>query len=74
MSQWCVSRLVKMVKGSSVPRWSAGEAPVTQCRRARGLAFDWNDDAGGEPKLWGVATHGWSDMEDRHRMARAIFA
>jgi len=75
MSQWCVSGLVKMVTGGDRRRDGLrGEPLVTQCHRARGSAFDWNDDAGGEPKLWRVGTHGWSDMEDRHRMAGAICA
>jgi acetyl-CoA C-acetyltransferase len=52
-----------------------GEALATQkaAERAR-LALDWSEDAGGEPEPWGIATRGWSDMEDRHRMAGAIFA
>jgi PAS domain S-box-containing protein len=36
-------------------------------QKVRG-ALDWNEDAGGEPESWGVATRGWSDMEDRHRI------
>ena len=47
--------------------------PDQPAQRA-GLALDWNEDPGGEPEVLGVDTRGWNDMEDRHRMAGAIFA
>jgi acetyl-CoA C-acetyltransferase len=77
MPQWCINRLFEMVTRGEIgaAMVCGGEALSTQKAAERaGLAFDWNEDAGGEPELWGVATRGWSDMEDRHRMAGAIFA
>ncbi len=52
-----------------------GEALATQkaAERAK-FALDWNEDAGGSYEEWGVATRGWNDVEDRHRMAGAIFS
>jgi acetyl-CoA C-acetyltransferase len=77
MPQWCVNRLFEMVTRGEVGAAliCGGEALATQKAAERaGLALDWHEDAGGEPELWGVATRGWSEMEDRHRMAGAIFA
>jgi acetyl-CoA C-acetyltransferase len=77
MPQWCINRLFEMVARGEIgaAMVCGGEALATQKAAERaGLAFDWNEDAGGEPELWGVPTRGWSDMEDRHRMAGAIFA
>ena len=77
MPQWCVNRLFEMVtRGETgAAMICGGEALATQkaAERAK-LTLDWNEDAGGEPEVWGVATRGWNDMEDRHRMAGAIFA
>ena len=77
MPQWCVNRLFEMVTRDEIgaAMICGGEALATQkaAERAK-LALDWNEDAGGEPEPWGVATRGWSDMEDRHRMAGAIYA
>jgi acetyl-CoA C-acetyltransferase len=77
MPQWCINRLSEMVTRGEIgaAMVCGGEALATQkaAERAK-LAFDWNEDAGGQPELWGVATRGWSDLEDRHRMAGAIFA
>jgi acetyl-CoA C-acetyltransferase len=77
MPQWCVNRLFEMVTRGEIgaAMICGGEALATQkaAERAK-LALDWNEDAGGEPEQWGVATRGWSDMEDRHRMAGAIYA
>ena len=77
MPQWCINRLSEMVTRGEIgaAMVCGGEALATQkaAERAK-LAFDWNEDAGGEPEVWGVARRGWSDMEDRHRMAGAIFA
>src|SRR5215470_4219900 len=77
MPQWCINRLFEMIGRGEIgaAMVCGGEALATQKSAERaGLAFDWNEDAGGSPELWGVATRGWSDMEDRHRMAGAIFA
>ncbi len=78
MPQWCVNRLFEMiVRGDCEAALIAGgEALATQkaAERAK-LALDWSEDPGGEPdEVWGVAKRGWSDMEQRHRMAGAIFA
>ncbi|HEU0062085.1 MAG TPA: acetyl-CoA acetyltransferase, partial [Hyphomicrobiaceae bacterium] len=77
MPQWCVNRLCEMIRRGEVgaAMVCGGEALATQkaAERAK-LALNWNEDAGGTPELWGVARRGWSDMEDRHRMAGAIFA
>jgi acetyl-CoA C-acetyltransferase len=54
---------------------AGGEALATQKAAMRaGRDLDWAEDAGGTPELWGVATRGWNDVEDRHRMAGAIYA
>src|SRR5262245_20513702 len=77
MPQWCVNRLFEMVTRGEIgaAMVCGGEALATQKAAERaGLAFDWNEGAGSEPELWGLAARGWSDMEDRHRMAGAIFA
>jgi acetyl-CoA C-acetyltransferase len=77
MPQWCVNRLFEMVTRGEIgaAMICGGEALATQkaAERAK-IALDWNEDAGGDPEPWGVATRGWSDMEDRHRMAGAIYA
>ena len=78
MPQWSVNRLFEMVTRGEVSAAMicGGEALATQkaAERAK-LSLDWNEDAGGKPtEEWGVATRGWNDMEDRHRMAGAIFA
>jgi acetyl-CoA C-acetyltransferase len=77
MPQWCINRLFEMVTRGEVEAAlvCGGEALATQkaAERAK-LALDWNEDAGGAFEEWGVATRGWNDVEDRHRMAGAIFA
>ena len=77
MPQWCVNRLFEMITRGEISSAMicGGEALATQkaAERAK-VTLQWNEDAGGDPELWGVATRGWSDMEDRHRMAGAIFA
>ncbi len=77
MPQWSVNRLFEMVTRGEVgaAMICGGEALATQkaAERAK-LALDWNEDAGGSYEDWGVATRGWNDNEDRHRMAGAIFA
>jgi acetyl-CoA C-acetyltransferase len=77
MPQWCVNRLFAMVTRGEIgaAMICGGEALATQKAAGRaGIDLDWNEDAGGEPEQWGIPTRGWSDMEDRHRMAGAIFA
>jgi acetyl-CoA C-acetyltransferase len=54
---------------------AGGEARSTQKAAQRaGVALDWSESATSAPQEVGVATRGWSDMEERHRMAGAIFA
>jgi acetyl-CoA C-acetyltransferase len=77
MPQWCLNRLFAMVTRGEIgaAMICGGEALATQRAAARaGIDLDWNEHAGGEPEQWGIATRGWNDMEDRHRMAGAIFA
>lgn len=77
MPQWSVNRLFEMVTRGEVEAAliCGGEALATQkaAERAK-LQLDWNEDAGGTFEEWGVATRGWNNVEDRHRMAGAIFA
>lgn len=77
MPQWCLNRLGEMVVAGDVDAAlvCGGEALATQrnARRAK-VDLDWAEDAGGKPEQWGVATRGWNDNEERHRMAGAIFA
>ena len=75
--QWCVNHLCNMIARGEVDAAlvAGGEALSTQKAAQRaGLALDWAEDAGGTPELWGEARRGWNDVEDRHRMAGAIFA
>jgi acetyl-CoA C-acetyltransferase len=77
MPQWCINRLFEMVTRGEVESAlvAGGEALSTQKAAQRAsLNLDWNEDAGGSPEEWGVSKRGWSDVEDRHRMAGAIFA
>ncbi len=77
MVQWSINRLFEMITRGEVGAAliAGGEALATQKAAQRaGLDLDWNEDPGGEPEMWGVATRGWNDAEDRHRMAGAIFA
>ena len=77
MPQWSVNRLFEMVTRGEVgaAMICGGEALATQKAAERAnLSLDWGEDAGGSYQEWGVATRGWNDMEDRHRMAGAIFA
>jgi len=77
MPQWCVNRLFEQIVSGEVgaAMIAGGEALSTQkaAQRAR-LQLDWNEDPGGEPETVGVSTRGWSDVEERHGMAGAIFA
>lgn len=77
MPQWSINRLSEMVVRGEIETAMVigGEALGTQKAAQRaGLELDWNEDAGGAPEEWGVSTRGWSDIEDRHRMAGAIYA
>jgi acetyl-CoA C-acetyltransferase len=77
MPQWCVNRMFEMITRGEIGAAliAGGESLATQKAAQRaGLELDWNEDAGGEPEMWGVETRGWNDVEDRHRMAGAIFA
>lgn len=77
MPQWSINQLSAMVTRGELEAAMVigGEALATQKAAQRaGLDLDWNEDAGGEPEEWGVATRGWNDIEDRHRMAGAIYA
>lgn len=77
MPQWCVNRLFEMVTRGEVQAAlvAGGEALATQKAAERaGLQLDWSEDPGGEPEMWGIDRRGWSDVEDRHRMAGAIYA
>lgn len=77
MPQWCINRLFEMVTRGEVGAAliCGGEALATQkaAERAK-LTLDWNEDTGGAYEEWGVAKRGWNDVEDRHRMAGAIYA
>ena len=77
MPQYLISRFSEMITRGEIEAAivCGGEALGTQKDAQRaGLKLDWNEDPGGEPETWGVSTRGWSDCEDRHRMAGAIFA
>jgi len=77
MPQWCINRLFEMVTRGEVAAAliAGGEALATQKAAQRsGLELDWSEDPGGEPEMWGVDRRGWNEIEDRHRMAGAIFA
>ena len=77
MPQWLVNRLFEQVtRGETEAALIAGgEALATQKAAQRAdIELDWSEDPGGEPDVWGVETRGWNDIEDRHRMAGAIFA
>ncbi|MGI9424666.1 MAG: acetyl-CoA acetyltransferase [Hyphomicrobiaceae bacterium] len=77
MPQWCINRMFEMITRGELRAalLAGGESLATQKAAQRAnLDLDWNEDAGGEPEMWGVETRGWNDVEDRHRMAGAIFA
>jgi acetyl-CoA C-acetyltransferase len=77
MPQWSVNRLFEMITRGEVQAAmiTGGEALATQKAAQRaGLQLDWSEAAQSAPASWGVATRGWNDCEDRHRMAGAIFA
>jgi acetyl-CoA C-acetyltransferase len=77
MAQWSINRMFEMITRGELGAAliAGGEALSTQKAAQRaGLMLDWREDPGGEPEMWGVETRGWNDVEDRHRMAGAIFA
>ncbi|MBT5879453.1 MAG: acetyl-CoA acetyltransferase [Rhodospirillaceae bacterium] len=77
MVQYSINRLFEMITRGEVGAAliAGGEALSTQKAAQRAnLDLDWNEHPGGEPEMWGVETRGWNDVEDRHRMAGAIFA
>ncbi|MBH67312.1 MAG: acetyl-CoA acetyltransferase [Rhodospirillaceae bacterium] len=77
MPQWCVNRMFEMITRGELgaAMIAGGEALATQKNAQRAdLELDWSENVGGNFELWGVETRGWSDMEDRHGMAGAIFA
>lgn len=77
MTQWCINRMSEAItRGElSAAMIAGGEALSTQKAAQRaGIELDWSEDPGGEPERWGISRRGWNDMEDRHRMAGAIFA
>ena len=77
MVQWSINRMFEMITRGELGAAliAGGEALSTQKAAQRaGLTLDWREDPGGEPEMWGVETRGWNDVEDRHRMAGAIFA
>ena len=77
MPQWSVNRMFEMITRGEleVAMIAGGEALATQKSAQReGIELDWNEDPGGKYEEWGVDKRGWSDIEDRHRMAGAIFA
>jgi acetyl-CoA C-acetyltransferase len=77
MPQWSVNRLFEKIVSGEVgaAMIAGGEALATQKAAQRAnVELNWNEDPGGEFSSWGVATKGWSDVEERHKMAGAIFA
>ena len=77
MPQWSVNRMFEMITRGELEAGmiAGGEALATQKSAQRAdLNLDWNEDPGGKFEEWGVDKRGWSDIEDRHRMAGAIFA
>ena len=77
MPQWSINRMFEMITRGELEAAvvCGGEALSTQKAAQRaGIELDWSEDPGGSHVEWGVETRGWSDMEDRHKMAGAIFA
>ena len=77
MPQWCVNKMFQMITRGEleVGMIAGGESLATQKAAQRAcISLDWNEDPGGEYEQWGVDKRGWSDVEDRHQMAGAIFA
>ena len=77
MPQYCLNRLAEAVTRGEVGAALivGAEALATQKAAQRaGIALDWQDDPGGGFEAWGVATRGWSDVEERHGARAAIYA
>lgn len=77
MPQWCINRLFEQVTNGEVGAAliAGGEALATQKAAQRaGLSLDWSLDNGEPESMWGIETRGWNEIEDRHRMAGAIFS
>ena len=77
MPQWCVNRMFEMINRGELETAmiAGGEALATQKKAQRaGINLEWNEVSGGDYEQWGIDKRGWSDIEDRHRMAGAIFA
>ena len=77
MPQWCVNRVFEEITRGETRAvlLAGGEALSTQkaAQRAK-VELDWNEASDDKPTQWGVETRGWNDIEDRHRMAGAIFS
>ena len=77
MPQWCVNRMFEMINLGElqIGMIAGGESLATQkaAQRAK-ITLNWNEDLGGKYENWGINKRGWSEVEDRHRMAGAIFA
>ena len=77
MPQWCVNRVFEEITRGETRAvlLAGGEALSTQkaAQRAK-VDLDWNEASDDKPTQWGVETRGWNDIEDRHRMAGAIFS
>ena len=77
MPQYCLNRLAEAVTRGEVGAALivGAEALATQKAAQRaGITLNWQDDPGGGFEAWGVATRGWSDVEDRHGARAAIYA
>lgn len=77
MPQWCLNRLGERIAAGELQAAlvAGGESLATQKAAQRaGIELDWSDDPGGTHEAWGVATRGWSDVEDLHGMRGAIYA
>ncbi len=77
MPQYCLNRLAEGVTRGEVGAALivGAEALATQKAAQRAaIQLDWQDDPGGGFEPWGVATRGWSDVEERHNARAAIYA
>ena len=77
MPQYCLNRLAEAVTRGEVGAALivGAEALATQKAAQRaGITLDWQDEPGGGFEPWGVATRGWSDVEERHGARAAIYA
>ncbi len=77
MPQYCLNRLAGAITrgeiGSALVVGAESLATQKAAQRA-GIALDWSEDPGGSFDAWGVATRGWSDVEERHGLKAAIVA